>query len=155
MFGGNSADMCSEKFPLKLLGGWAEGLACADPWARPLIGVSVNFVVRFLNHFISLHAYLVLCFSGTLLLWCFSDASLVLCFSSTLLLWCFSGSLLLLYSASLVLLWCFSGTLLLLYSVSLVFLWYFGTLVLCFFYASLVLCLSGILVLWFSGSLAG
>ena len=31
MFEGDSADMCAGKFPLVLMGGRAEGLACADP----------------------------------------------------------------------------------------------------------------------------
>ena len=30
MFEGNSADSCAGKFPLMLMGGRAEGLACAD-----------------------------------------------------------------------------------------------------------------------------
>ena len=42
MFEGNSADTCADKFPLMLMGGRAEGLACADPGARTPIGVSVN-----------------------------------------------------------------------------------------------------------------
>ena len=40
MIVGNSADMCAKKFSLMSMGGWAEGLACADLWARPPIGVS-------------------------------------------------------------------------------------------------------------------
>ena len=40
MFEGDSADMCAEKFPLVLMGGRAEGLACADPGARTPIGAS-------------------------------------------------------------------------------------------------------------------
>ena len=32
--------MCAEKFLLVSMGGRAEGLACADPGARTLIGVS-------------------------------------------------------------------------------------------------------------------
>ena len=35
--------MCTEKFPLASMGGWAEGLACADPGARTPIGASGNF----------------------------------------------------------------------------------------------------------------
>ena len=34
MFEGDSADMCAGKVPLVLMGGRAEGLACADPGAR-------------------------------------------------------------------------------------------------------------------------
>ena len=40
MFEGDSADMCAGKFPLILMGGRAEGLACADPEGRTAIGVS-------------------------------------------------------------------------------------------------------------------
>ena len=36
----DSADMCAGKFPLVLMGGLAEGLACADPGARTPIGAS-------------------------------------------------------------------------------------------------------------------
>ena len=43
MFEGDSADMCAGKFPLTLMGGRAEGLACADPGARTPIGASGNF----------------------------------------------------------------------------------------------------------------
>ena len=39
----DSADMCAEKFPLMLMGGRAEVLACADPGARTPIGVSGNY----------------------------------------------------------------------------------------------------------------
>ena len=42
MFEGDSADMCAGKFPLVLMGGRAEGLACADPGARTPIGNSGN-----------------------------------------------------------------------------------------------------------------
>ena len=35
MFEGDSADMCTGKFPLMLMGGRAEGLAFADPGLRP------------------------------------------------------------------------------------------------------------------------
>ena len=34
MFEGDSADTCTGKFPLVLMGGRAEGLACTDPVAR-------------------------------------------------------------------------------------------------------------------------
>ena len=40
MFEGDSADMCAGKFPLVLMGGWAEALACADLGARTPIGAS-------------------------------------------------------------------------------------------------------------------
>ena len=43
MFEGDSADMCAGKFLLLLMGGRAEGLACADPGARNPIGTSGNF----------------------------------------------------------------------------------------------------------------
>ena len=43
MFEGDSADMCAGKFPLVLMGGPAEGLACADPGARTPIGASGIF----------------------------------------------------------------------------------------------------------------
>ena len=42
MFEGDSADMCAGKFPLMLMGGQAEGLACVDPGTRTPIGVSGN-----------------------------------------------------------------------------------------------------------------
>ena len=42
MFEGDSADMCAEKFLLVLMGGRAEGLACADTGARTPIGASGN-----------------------------------------------------------------------------------------------------------------
>ena len=38
MFKGDSADTCAGIFPLVLMGGRAEGLACADPGARTPIG---------------------------------------------------------------------------------------------------------------------
>ena len=34
MLEGDSADMCTRKFPLMPMGGRAEGLVCADPGAR-------------------------------------------------------------------------------------------------------------------------
>jgi hypothetical protein len=40
MFEGDSADTGAGKFPLVSMGGRAEGLACADPGARTLIGAS-------------------------------------------------------------------------------------------------------------------
>jgi hypothetical protein len=43
----DSADMCTEKLPLMLIGGRAEGLACAEPEARTHIGVCGN-----LKHFL-------------------------------------------------------------------------------------------------------
>ena len=42
MFEGDYADICAGKFPLVSMGGRAEGLACADPGARTLIGASGN-----------------------------------------------------------------------------------------------------------------
>ena len=39
-FEGDSAETCAGKFPLMSMGGWAEGLACADPGVRTPIGVS-------------------------------------------------------------------------------------------------------------------
>jgi hypothetical protein len=42
MFEGDSADTCAGKFPLVLMGGRAEGLACADPGARTTIGANRN-----------------------------------------------------------------------------------------------------------------
>ena len=42
-FDSDSADMCAEKFPLVSMGGWAEGLACADPGARTPMVASGNF----------------------------------------------------------------------------------------------------------------
>ena len=50
MLEGDSADMCAEKFPLMLMGGRAEGLACADPGARTLIGVSRIILVLLKTH---------------------------------------------------------------------------------------------------------
>ena len=47
MFEGDFADMCAEKYPLVLMGAWAEGLACADPGASATIGGSGNFTVFF------------------------------------------------------------------------------------------------------------
>ena len=41
MFEGDSADMCASKFPLVLMGGRADGLACSVPGARTPIGASV------------------------------------------------------------------------------------------------------------------
>ena len=43
MFEGDSADTGAGKFPLVLMGGRAEGLACADPGARTPIGASGFF----------------------------------------------------------------------------------------------------------------
>ena len=42
MFEGDSADLCAGKFPLKLMGGLAEGLASTDPGAMTPIGMSGN-----------------------------------------------------------------------------------------------------------------
>jgi hypothetical protein len=50
MFEGDSADMCAGKFLLMLMGGWAEGLTCADPGARTSTGVSgIGVVVYYIN----------------------------------------------------------------------------------------------------------
>ena len=43
MFEGDSADTCGGKFSLTLIGGRAEGLACADLGARAPIGMRGNF----------------------------------------------------------------------------------------------------------------
>ena len=43
MFEGDSADTCTRKFPLMLIGGQAEGLACADPGVRNPINMSRIF----------------------------------------------------------------------------------------------------------------
>jgi hypothetical protein len=40
MFEGDSADMCTGKFPLVSMRGRAEGFACEDPGARTPIGAS-------------------------------------------------------------------------------------------------------------------
>ena len=37
-------DTCTETFPLVSMGGWAEGLTCADPGARAPIGASRNYI---------------------------------------------------------------------------------------------------------------
>ena len=39
-----ASDMCAKKFPLVSMVGLAEGLACADPGARPPIGASGIFL---------------------------------------------------------------------------------------------------------------
>ena len=39
--------MCAEKFRLVLMGGRAEGLACADPRARTPIGATGNYFNKF------------------------------------------------------------------------------------------------------------
>ena len=49
MFEGDSADMCAGKFPLILMGGRAEGLACADLGAMTPIGASRNLNQKQLN----------------------------------------------------------------------------------------------------------
>ena len=45
MFEGDYADTCGGKFPLKLMGGQAEGLGCADPGVRTPIGVNKLYYV--------------------------------------------------------------------------------------------------------------
>jgi hypothetical protein len=55
MFEGDSADMCAGKFPLALMGGRVEGLACADQGVRTPCGASGNiliFVLLFLKYFL-------------------------------------------------------------------------------------------------------
>ena len=47
--------MCAEKFPLVLMGGRAEGLACADPGARTPIGASGNLYWYRLEIKINIH----------------------------------------------------------------------------------------------------
>ena len=44
MFEGDSADMCTGKFPLVSMGGRADGVQCADPGAKTPIGASGNFL---------------------------------------------------------------------------------------------------------------
>ena len=44
-------DMCAEKFPLVLMGGRAEGLACADPGARTPIGARGNYKTEIVSHY--------------------------------------------------------------------------------------------------------
>ena len=46
MFEDDSADTCTGKVPLMLMGGQAEGLACADLGARTHIGVSGTWSER-------------------------------------------------------------------------------------------------------------
>ena len=48
MFEGDSADTFAGKYPLVSMGGWAEGLACADPGARAPIGASGNIIYMLL-----------------------------------------------------------------------------------------------------------
>ena len=52
MFEGDSADTCTEKFPLMSMGGRAEGLACADPEARTPISMSGNYNHPLFNRYI-------------------------------------------------------------------------------------------------------
>ena len=58
MFEGDSADMCAGKFPLVLMGGRAEGLACAELGARTPIGASGNLInvniLKYLNFLLCL-----------------------------------------------------------------------------------------------------
>ena len=46
MFEGDSADTIGGKFPLMLMGGQAESLACAKPEARTPIGMSGNLISK-------------------------------------------------------------------------------------------------------------
>ena len=54
MFEGDSADTCAGKFLLTSMGGWAEGLACADPGARTPIGVSRILLWHRLDRYVSI-----------------------------------------------------------------------------------------------------
>ena len=47
MFEDDSADTCTGKFLLMLIGGRVEGLACTDLEVRTPIGVSGNFALPF------------------------------------------------------------------------------------------------------------
>jgi hypothetical protein len=47
MFEVDSADTCAGNFLIVLMGGRAEGLACADPGARTHIGDSGNFYISY------------------------------------------------------------------------------------------------------------
>jgi hypothetical protein len=47
MFEGDSADVCTGKFLLMLIGERADGLACTDPGARTPIGASRIFLSFF------------------------------------------------------------------------------------------------------------
>ena len=47
MFEGDSADTCTRKFQLMLMGGLAEGLACADPGTQHEWKFLILFVVLF------------------------------------------------------------------------------------------------------------
>ena len=49
MFEGDSADMCTGKFLLKLMKGRAEGLACADLGERTPFGVIGNLPYIFIE----------------------------------------------------------------------------------------------------------
>ena len=61
MFEGDSADMCAGKFPLVLMGGRAERLACADPEARTPIdasGISIVLTSKYVEYYsISIKLY--------------------------------------------------------------------------------------------------
>jgi hypothetical protein len=46
-----SADMCGGKCPLVLMGGRAEGLACADPGIRTPIGDTRNSIIMIMPYF--------------------------------------------------------------------------------------------------------
>jgi hypothetical protein len=58
-FKGDSSDTCARQFPLKLMGGWAEGLACTELEARTPICVRWNFKIlikSLLSPFIPLYS---------------------------------------------------------------------------------------------------
>ena len=58
MFEGDSADTCTDKFLLMLMGGRTEGLVCADPGARTPIGMSGNFFLLLLSHESKVNSYI-------------------------------------------------------------------------------------------------
>ena len=61
MFEGDSADMCAVKFPLVLMGGRAEALACSDPKVRTPIGASeIFFNFANLRYFSATYSLLIL-----------------------------------------------------------------------------------------------
>ena len=64
MFEDDSADTFGGKFLLMLMGGGAEGLACADPEARTPIGASGMFLYV-LALYIDMYLY-----ANIMLMWC-------------------------------------------------------------------------------------
>ena len=61
MFEGDSEDTLAGKFPPVLMGGRAEGIACADPVARTPIGASGNCIVIFHNLLLLFHYHKYAC----------------------------------------------------------------------------------------------